>query len=118
MTSLRGAKSRWPPSGGSPRGSTARCFEPDDLVVGNGSASELQGSNASYTATITPAASGAVTVDIAAGPRRTALATRAQRRCSSRFVAHLAPVPALPVTGALALALLLLRGRARRRTES
>ena len=36
-------------------------------VVGNGSASELQGNNATYTVTITPAASGTVTVDIAAG---------------------------------------------------
>ena len=33
-------------------------FELEDLVVGNGSASELQGNNASYMATITPAASG------------------------------------------------------------
>ena len=42
-------------------------FELPDLVVGNGSASELQGTEASYTATVTPTASGAVTVDIAAG---------------------------------------------------
>ena len=42
-------------------------FELEDLVVGNGSASELQGNNATYTVTITPAASGTVTVDIAAG---------------------------------------------------
>ena len=42
-------------------------FELPDLVVGNGSASELQGNEASYTATVTPTASGAVTVDIAAG---------------------------------------------------
>ena len=42
-------------------------FELPDLVVGNGSASELQGNEASYAATVTPAASGAVTVDIAAG---------------------------------------------------
>ena len=38
-----------------------------DLVVGNGSASALQGADASYSAMITPAASGTVTVDIAAG---------------------------------------------------
>ena len=42
-------------------------FELADLVVGNGSASELQGSEATYTATVTPSASGTVTVDIAAG---------------------------------------------------
>ena len=42
-------------------------FELADLVVGNGSASELQGSEATYMATVTPTASGTVTVDIAAG---------------------------------------------------
>ena len=42
-------------------------FELADLVVGNGSPSAVQGNRSSYTATITPAASGAVTVDIAAG---------------------------------------------------
>ena len=42
-------------------------FELEDLVVGNGSASEMQGENAAYTATITPEASGTVTVDVAAG---------------------------------------------------
>ena len=42
-------------------------FELEDLVVGNGSASELQGDNAAYNATITPEASGTVTVNIAAG---------------------------------------------------
>ena len=42
-------------------------FEFADLVVGNGSPSALQGNRSSYSATITPAASGAVTVDIAAG---------------------------------------------------
>ena len=41
-------------------------FELEDFVVRNGSASELQGNNATYTATITPEASGTVTVDIAA----------------------------------------------------
>ena len=38
-----------------------------DIVVGNGSASQLGGSGASYAATITPVTSGLVTVDIAAG---------------------------------------------------
>ena len=42
-------------------------FALGDLVVGNGGASQLGGSGASYAATITPAASGLVTVDIAAG---------------------------------------------------
>ena len=38
-----------------------------DLVVGNGSASDVRGIDADYTATTTPTASGRVTVDIAAG---------------------------------------------------
>ena len=38
-----------------------------DLVAGNGSASDVRGIDADYAATITPAASGRVTVDIAAG---------------------------------------------------
>ena len=42
-------------------------FEVADVVVGNGGASALQGTGSSYSAMITPAASGAVTVDIAAG---------------------------------------------------
>ena len=42
-------------------------FELADIAVGNGSPSALQGNGSSYSATITPAASGAVTVDIAAG---------------------------------------------------
>ena len=42
-------------------------FDLADLVVGNGSASALQGIGSSYSAMITPAVSGTVTVDIAAG---------------------------------------------------
>ena len=42
-------------------------FDLADLVVGNGGASALQGTGSSYSAMITPAASGTVTVDIAAG---------------------------------------------------
>ena len=42
-------------------------FELADLVIRNGSPSALQGNGSIYSATITPAASGAVTVDIAAG---------------------------------------------------
>lgn len=42
-------------------------FEIADVVVGNGVASALNGTRSSYSATITPAASGTVTVDIAAG---------------------------------------------------
>ena len=39
----------------------------EDLVVGNGAASELTGSGAQYAVTITPTADGDVTVDLAAG---------------------------------------------------
>ena len=42
-------------------------FELADIAVGNGSPSALQGNGSSYSATITPAASGAVTLNIAAG---------------------------------------------------
>ena len=94
-------------------------FELEDLVVGNGSASELQGNNASYMATITPAASGTVTVAIAAGAARDAGGNpSAAAAVQFSIIADLTPVPALPVIGALALALLLLGGGARRRTAS
>ena len=42
-------------------------FTASDLTVGNGTASGLAGSGAAYTVTITPAASGPVTVDMAVG---------------------------------------------------
>ena len=90
-------------------------FEPEDLVVGNGSVLELQGSDASYTATITPAASGAVTVDIAAGAAQDGAGNPSAAAVQFSIVADLTPVPALPLTGALALAVLLLVGSARRR---
>ena len=90
-------------------------FELEDLVVGNGSASELQGSNASYTATTTPAASGAVTVDIAAGAAQDGAGNPSAAAVQFSIVADLTPVPALPLIGALALAVLLLVGSARRR---
>ncbi|MEE2527401.1 Ig-like domain-containing protein, partial [Hyphobacterium sp. HN65] len=38
-----------------------------DIIVGNGTASNLSGSGTTYTATITPTADGQVTVDVAAG---------------------------------------------------
>ena len=42
-------------------------FELADVAVGNGSPSALEGNSSSYSAMITPVASGALTVDIAAG---------------------------------------------------
>ena len=86
------------------------------MVVGNGSASELLGSNASYTATITPAASGTVTVDIAAGAAQDGAGNPSAAAVQFSIVADLTPVPALPVIGAVALALLLLVGGGRRQT--
>ncbi len=41
-------------------------FEQGDVTVGNGSVTAFSGSGSSYTATITPAASGTVTVDVPA----------------------------------------------------
>lgn len=41
-------------------------FALEDLVVSNGTASDLSGTGADYTVTITPAGDGAVTVDLAA----------------------------------------------------
>ena len=86
------------------------------MVVGNGSASELLGSNASYTATITPAAAGTVTVDIAAGAAQDGAGNPSAAAVQFSIVADLTPVPALPEIGAVALALLLLVGGGRRQT--
>ena len=89
-------------------------FELEDLVVGNGSASELQGNNATYTVTITPAASGTVTVDIAAGASQDSAGNPSAAADQFSIVADLTPVPALPMAGAIALAVLLLVGGVRR----
>ena len=89
-------------------------FELEDLVVGNGSASELQGNNATYTVTITPAASGTVTVDIAAGASQDSAGNPSATADQFSIVADLTPVPALPMGGAIALAVLLLVGGVRR----
>ena len=47
-------------------------FAQSDVSVGNGAVTAFSGSGASYTATIAPAASGTVTVDVAAGAARDA----------------------------------------------
>ena len=90
-------------------------FELADLVVGNGSASELHGNNASYTATITPEASGTVTVDIAAGAAQDGAGNPSAAADQFSITADLTPVPVLPLAGAVALAALLLIGGIRRR---
>ncbi len=53
-------------------------FSLSDLVITNGSASELGGSGRSYTATITPSSSGIVTVSIPAGAADGWLSTAAK----------------------------------------
>ena len=92
-------------------------FELQDLVVGNGRASELQGNQASYTATVTPTASGAVTVDIATGAAEDSAGNPSAAANQFSITADLTPVPApaLPLAGAVALAALLLIGGIRRR---
>ena len=65
-----------------------------------------------------PAASGAVTVDIAAGAAQDGAGNPSVAAVQFSIVADLTPVPALPVVGAIALALLLLGGGAHRRTAS
>ena len=89
-------------------------FELEDLVVGNGSASELQGNNATYTVTITPEASGTATVDIAAGAAQDSAGNPSAAADQFSIVADLTPVPALPMAGTSALAVLLLVGGVRR----
>ena len=66
-------------------------FELEDLVVGNGSASELQGNNAIYTVTITPEASGTVTVDIAAGAAQDSAGNPSAAADQFSIVADLTP---------------------------
>ena len=91
----------------------------EDLVVGNGSASELlQGNNATYTVTITPEASGTVTVDIAAGAAQDSAGNPSAAAAQFSITADLTPVPALPLAGAIVLALLLLIRGARQAGRS
>ena len=71
-------------------------FELEDLVVGNGSVSELQGNNATYTAAITPEASGAVTVDIAAGAAEDSAGNPSAAANQFSITTDLTPMPALP----------------------
>ena len=93
-------------------------FELADLVVGNGSASDMQGSEATYMATVTPTASGGVTIDVAAGAAQDIAGNLSEAADQFSITAELMPVPALPVAGALVLSLLLLVSAARRRATS
>ena len=67
-------------------------FELEDLVVPNGSASEPQGNDATYTATITPEASGTVTVDIPAGAAQDSAGNHSAAADQFSIVADLAPM--------------------------
>ena len=59
-----------------------------------------------------------MTVDIAAGAAQDGAGNPSVAAVQFSIVADLTPVPALPVVGAIALALLLLGGGAHRRTAS
>ena len=67
-------------------------FELEYLVAGNGSAAQLQGNNATYTVTITPEASGTVTVGHRG--RRVAGQRRQPERGASALAASLKRPPA------------------------
>ena len=90
-------------------------FELEDVVVGNGVASELEGDGARYTATVTPTAPGPVTVDIAAGAAEDSAGNPSMAADQFSITVELTPVPALPLAGVIALAALLLIGVIRRR---
>lgn len=75
-------------------------FDVDDLTVGNGTASDVVGSGASYTFTVTPTADGAVTVDVpdaaatdAAGNASTASATLSREYDGTRPDVELSSAP-------------------------
>ena len=67
-------------------------FDLDDLIVGNGRASELQGSDANYAATVTPAASGPVTVDIPAAAAQDTAGKPSVAAAPFSIIADLTPV--------------------------
>ena len=92
-------------------------FELEDLVVGNGLASELEGDGARYTSTVTPTASGTVTVDIPAGAAEDSTGNPSTAAEFS-ITAELTLVPFLPLAGVVALAALLLTGGIRRRARN
>ena len=89
-------------------------FELVDLVVDNGVASDLEGTRATYTATIAPEASGTVTVNIPAGAAIDEAGNPSTAADQFSITADLTPVPALPLAGALGLAGLLFAGALRR----
>jgi len=73
-------------------------FDAVDLRVGNGTAGNFQGSGAVYTAMITPAATGPVTVDIAAN-RATDAASNGNEAAAQFSVMADLTVPTVQVSG-------------------
>ena len=67
-------------------------FDLEDLILGNGRASELQGSDASYSAMVTPTASGPVTVDIPAGAAQDTAGNPSVAGTQFSIIADLMPV--------------------------
>ena len=73
-------------------------FEKRDVTVGNGSVTAFSGSGSSYTATITPAASGTVTVDVPANIATDAAGN--SNRAASRFSVQTdIDAPTVSITG-------------------
>jgi len=70
---------------------TVTGFDLDDMIVGNGRASQLQGNDASYTATVTPAASGLVTVDVPAAAAQDAAGNPSVGATRFSIIADLTP---------------------------
>ena len=90
-------------------------FELEDLVVEGGEAWNLMGVEESYTATVTPTAVGAVTVDIPEGAAEDEAGNPSEAAEQFAIVSDVALVPALPLLGTLMLAIMLAVGAVRRR---
>ena len=73
-------------------------FEQSDITVGNGTVTAFSGSGANYTATITPAASGTVTVDVPANVAADA-ATNSNTAASQFSVEADLNAPTVRITG-------------------
>ncbi|WP_300528965.1 Ig-like domain-containing protein [Maricaulis sp.] len=77
-------------------------FDVSDLNVGNGAASGFTGSGTTYQATITPAADGAVTVDIALGAGQDAVSNPSEAATQFSVDADITP-PTVAFTGPTAI---------------
>ena len=77
-------------------------FEVSDLTVGNGAASGFTGSGTTYQATITPAADGNVTVDIALGAGQDAVSNPSEAATQFSVAADITP-PTVAFTGPTAI---------------